>query len=273
MLRPMQPASSGWVTSSAVLRRAATSSPWTSSPTDSDQVAALKGRVLRVRLSQDWIDDPDPAVGGLPGANEWPWLQQLLYATTARLLTYPNAPAPAGWQLVPEIAWALPTVSRDGRTYTFQIRHGFRFSPPSNQSVTGKDASACTIERASHHSWRTTHLRSRLPIPTSKALPPTAPGRHDTSRGFASTAGRSASPSCCVEHPDFPERIALTYFAPVPIEHRRSSTGSATRSRALAPTTQPSTTAGRWPSCVATRTTTDRDPSAWMRSSLTRTRI
>jgi ABC-type oligopeptide transport system substrate-binding subunit len=30
----------------------------------------------------------------------------------------------------------MPTVSRDGRTYTFRVRGGFRFSPPSNEPVT-----------------------------------------------------------------------------------------------------------------------------------------
>ena len=32
----------------------------------------------------------------------------------------------------------MPTVSPDGRTYTFRIRPGFRFSPPSNEPVTAE---------------------------------------------------------------------------------------------------------------------------------------
>ena len=32
----------------------------------------------------------------------------------------------------------MPTVSADGRTYTFRIRAGFRFSPPSGQAVTAQ---------------------------------------------------------------------------------------------------------------------------------------
>ena len=42
----------------------------------------------------------------------------------------------------------MPTVSLDSRTYTFRIRPGFRFSPPSNQPVTAKTF-RYTIERAS----------------------------------------------------------------------------------------------------------------------------
>ena len=37
---------------------------------------------------------------------------------------------------------ALPTRSADGRTYTFKIRRGFRFSPPANQPVTAQTFNA-----------------------------------------------------------------------------------------------------------------------------------
>jgi YVTN family beta-propeller protein len=60
----------------------------------------------------------------------------LLYATCAKLLNYPDKAGQAGSQLVPEVAQALPARSADGRSYTFTIRPGFRFSPPSNQPVT-----------------------------------------------------------------------------------------------------------------------------------------
>ena len=39
-------------------------------------------------------------------------------------------------RLRPELARGEPAVSPDGRTYTFRVRPGFRFSPPSNQPVT-----------------------------------------------------------------------------------------------------------------------------------------
>ena len=64
--------------------------------------------------------------------------QSVLYATCAHLLNYPDKPGAAGSQLVPEVAQSLPTRSADGRTYTFTIRRGFRFSPPSNESVTAQ---------------------------------------------------------------------------------------------------------------------------------------
>ena len=52
------------------------------------------------------------------------WLE---YATAAKLFNYPDRPGQAGTRLVPEVA-SRYTVSRDGRTWTFFIRKGFRFS-------------------------------------------------------------------------------------------------------------------------------------------------
>ena len=71
---------------------------------------------------------------------------QLLYATCAKLLNYPDRAGLAGSQLVPEVAQSLPARSADGKSYTFAIRSGFRFSPPSTERVTAQTFKA-TIER------------------------------------------------------------------------------------------------------------------------------
>jgi peptide/nickel transport system substrate-binding protein len=71
---------------------------------------------------------------------------QLLYLTCAKLLNFPDTGGPASAQIIPEVAQALPTRSADGRTYTFTIRPGFEFSPPSNQPVTALTFKT-TIER------------------------------------------------------------------------------------------------------------------------------
>jgi ABC-type transport system substrate-binding protein len=65
--------------------------------------------------------------------------QQLLRATCAQLVNYPDKPGLAGSQLTAEVAQSLPTRSGDGRTYTFKIRPGFRFSPGSDQTVHPKE--------------------------------------------------------------------------------------------------------------------------------------
>ena len=70
----------------------------------------------------------------------------MLYLTCVGLLNYPDKPAPDGWRLEPEVAAAMPTVSADGRTYTFTIKPGYTFSPPSDEPVTAETFRA-TIER------------------------------------------------------------------------------------------------------------------------------
>jgi peptide/nickel transport system substrate-binding protein len=52
----------------------------------------------------------------------------VLQATCAKLMNYPDRPMPAGTRIVPEVAAAYPSVSGDGRTFTFTIRRGFRFA-------------------------------------------------------------------------------------------------------------------------------------------------
>jgi ABC-type transport system substrate-binding protein len=101
---------------------------------------AGRGGELRIAV-QDQELSIDPA------ALMSPDLAQLRYATCARLMTYPDAAGAAGRRLVPEVAAAPPSVSADRRTYTFRIRPGFRFSPPSGAPVTAETLRA-TIERA-----------------------------------------------------------------------------------------------------------------------------
>jgi ABC-type transport system substrate-binding protein/DNA-binding SARP family transcriptional activator/streptogramin lyase len=182
-------------------------------PTGTDLLAHLSGPVLEVHNST-WFADTDPATAAAPGTPNQPWEQQLQYATCEPLLGYPDAPAPAGWQLVPEAAAAWPAVSPDGRTFTFQIRPGLRFSPPSDQPVTAA-VFKYTIERA-----------------LSPALGPDAPavsvasdiagvpayraGSSDHIRGIQAT-GDTLRITLVRPAADFPERIALSYFCPVPI--------------------------------------------------------
>jgi peptide/nickel transport system substrate-binding protein len=72
----------------------------------------------------------DPQVAYVTTA--W-WLE---YATAAKLYNYPDKPGQSGGLLGPEVAERV-AISRDGRTYTFTIRKGFRFSDGS--AVTAKN--------------------------------------------------------------------------------------------------------------------------------------
>jgi class 3 adenylate cyclase/ABC-type oligopeptide transport system substrate-binding subunit len=92
--------------------------------------------VLRVLWPVRLWGGTDPALGG----------NAIQYATCAQLFNYPDRPFPAGAQLEPEVAAAMPSVSDGGRTHTIRVRSGFRFSPPSNAPVTA-ESFARVLER------------------------------------------------------------------------------------------------------------------------------
>src|SRR5947199_6548963 len=82
----------------------------------------VQGGTLRVNISKSDVTTLDPQIDYefLGGA--------ILWITCVKLVYYPDVPAPRGSQLQPEAAVGLPRVSRDGRTYTFTVRSGFRFN-------------------------------------------------------------------------------------------------------------------------------------------------
>ena len=106
-----------------------------------DLIAALRGRVAKLLVQPYQLADGDPALDST-------WLAyQVEYATCATLLRHPDLAGPSGGQLRPEVAASMPTLSRDGRTYRFTIRPGYRFSPPSNQPLIAETFRS-SIERA-----------------------------------------------------------------------------------------------------------------------------
>jgi peptide/nickel transport system substrate-binding protein len=68
---------------------------------------------------------------------------QIEYATCAQLVNYPDSATPTAPQA--EVAKSVD-VSADGLTYSFKLRSGYRFSPPSNAPVTA-DAFKRALER------------------------------------------------------------------------------------------------------------------------------
>jgi len=81
-----------------------------------------KGGTMSVNMSATDVDFSDPALAY--GTLSW----EIEYATGAQLLSYADKPAPEGSKLIPEVAAALPTVSKDGKTYTFTVKSGYRFN-------------------------------------------------------------------------------------------------------------------------------------------------
>ncbi len=117
----------------------------TSSPSKTQQSLApssiTRGGVYRVGVSTFGNTDGLDLTGeyGIPG-----W--GVLDAVQRTLVTFRFAPGDAGTQLVPDLATSIPTPSKDGLTYTFQLKPGIKFGPPLNRDITSADV-AYAFER------------------------------------------------------------------------------------------------------------------------------
>jgi YVTN family beta-propeller protein len=118
--------------------------------------------VLRMLLEQNPVSKDPVAL-----TNE-----QLLHTTCGRLMTYD------GSALVPELATGPPAVSAGGRVFTFHVRAGYRFSPPSGRPVTAA-AFEHALERdpslfgdVAGVSARGDRLTIRLKRPVTSTSPP-----------------------------------------------------------------------------------------------------
>ncbi len=140
--------------------------------------------------------------------------EQLQTATCAGLLTYADRNGSAGKKLRPEVAAAMPQVSRDGRTYTFRIRGGFRFSPPSNETVTAATFKH-TLERAfSPKLGRGGRGPSEASAIQGLAVYLAGKARHVS--GIRSS-GDTLSITLVRPSGDFLARISLPHLCPVPL--------------------------------------------------------
>jgi peptide/nickel transport system substrate-binding protein len=106
----------------ALLIAATTVGVASSATQKANSAKALKGGTLRVVQSAGSFDTLDPGLAYV--TNDW----AVLYATGLNLVNFPNKAGQAGSQLFPEAAKAFPTISKNGKTVTFHLRSGLRFS-------------------------------------------------------------------------------------------------------------------------------------------------
>jgi peptide/nickel transport system substrate-binding protein len=136
---------------------------------------------------------------------------QIGFATCALLYNYPDRPYPAGSRLRPEVAAGRPLVSNGGRKYTFEIRSGFRFSPPSNEPVTAA-AFQRAIERALNPRMNGYGGGLVREIAGAKAY---AAGRTHRVSGVSAQGDRLAI-SLTRPVPNLTARLSAQYFCAVP---------------------------------------------------------
>jgi ABC-type transport system substrate-binding protein len=91
-------------------------------PAKAGSSEATRGGTLRVNVSNTDFEYLDPSLSY--DAVGW----SVLYMTNLMLLNYPDKPAHEGSRLIPDAASGFPTISKDGKTYTFTVKSGLRFS-------------------------------------------------------------------------------------------------------------------------------------------------
>src|SRR3954464_1375748 len=94
----------------------------TSAQKKAGSAEAKKGGTLRVNEANADFDFVDPQLAYR--TDDW----DMLFSTAMQLVSFPEKSGAAGSQLYPQAATAFPTVSKDGKTYTFHIRSGLKFS-------------------------------------------------------------------------------------------------------------------------------------------------
>jgi peptide/nickel transport system substrate-binding protein len=163
-----------------------------------------KGGTARFALQSD-VDYTDPALAYYQPS----W--NIEYATCAKLLNYPDAAGQDGTTLQPEVAESMPTVTNGGKTYTFMVRKGFTFSPPSGAEVT-----ATTFQKVIERD-----LSKKMNSP-ALAFASDIVGAKEFTEGKASTVtgvkvdGNELSITLVKPAPDFLSRIAMPFFCAVP---------------------------------------------------------
>jgi peptide/nickel transport system substrate-binding protein len=130
-------------------------------------------------------------------------------ATCATLLRYAAGPLTAqNYRLVPEVATGYPRESPDGKTYTFTIRSGFRFS--TGAPVTAQSY-ADEINRVLNPKLRSPaapYLQEIVGAAAMQQGAKSAPG--------VRSAGNRLIISLTKKVPDFPARMTMPYLCPVP---------------------------------------------------------
>ena len=163
-----------------------------------------EGGIFRVALNSfSGIDSMDPALASSPPG----WA--LLDTTCARLLAYPDKPPPAGFQLRPDAAASFPTVSADGKTYTFRLRPGFRFSDGSPLRASAFARAINRVLAPEMNSPGVNYVRDI--VGAGRVLA----GKAETASGVVAR-GNTLVVRLTRPAPDFPNRTASTFFCAVP---------------------------------------------------------
>jgi peptide/nickel transport system substrate-binding protein len=163
--------------------------------------------VLRVNLVGT-LDSVDPASAYTTVS----W--QLEFATCAKLVNYPDAAWSAAQQPEPEIANGPPTVSADGKTYTFKLHADFRFSSKAKEEVTA-ESFVRALERSLAPGADSPVIAFAQDI---VGVAEFHAGQASSISGFTATKKHELTIRLVRPAADLLARLATPFFSPVPLD-------------------------------------------------------
>jgi len=173
--------------------------------------AEARGGVLRVDSRSDF-DYIDPQLAYF--THSW----QMGNAVNLHLLGYPDKAGVAGTRLVAEAAAGLPAVASDGKTYTFTVKTGFKFSD--GTAVTAANFAA-SINRALDPKMQSPASSFVEDIVGAKAV---LDGKATTASGVTAK-GQTLTIKLTKVAPDFLARMTMEFFPAIPVNLAHISEG------------------------------------------------
>jgi peptide/nickel transport system substrate-binding protein len=164
---------------------------------------------------QVWIDGYDtldPALASSPES------QDLISATCAGLVGFKDSAGADSKTLFADAATAMPTVSSDGKTYTFTLRANMFFSPPDQAEAVSGNAFVRAFQRAARVSdpnLGESYLLASGVLDEIAGFDAYAAGSASSISGLA-VSGRSLTITLTQADPTFLSRLALPGLCAVP---------------------------------------------------------
>ena len=165
--------------------------------------ATHRGGTLTIR-NDVGPDSIDPAVAYDP--NSWPYMQM----TNDGLVAFNQVAGLGGTQLVPDLAVSLPAPTDGGRTYTFKLRQGIRYS-------TGRRVRASDVRSTFERAFRIGLVEQYYDGIVGAADCRRAPKRCDLSRGIVTDDAAGTVAFHLVEpDPEFLYQLAIPHAYVLP---------------------------------------------------------
>ena len=161
--------------------------------------SAKKGGTLKGMFATD-ADFIDPSLAYF--VHSW----QIMGATGATLLRFADAEGSAGSRLVPELATGFPKVSNSGKTYTFTVRKGWKFSD--NRTAVTAASFAWAFNRALNSQQQSPAAPFIADIVGAQAV---IDGKARSASGVTAR-GNTLTIRLTKVAPDFLTRIAMPFF-------------------------------------------------------------